>query len=72
MSLIAYVEGQGIGIGDWVCFKSDVEQSGQVVKIQQGIFGRTRLVLENLNGFQGGYIGGQTQTIEDASDCWLE
>ena len=30
------------------------------------------LVLENKNGFHGGYIGGQTITTELASDCWLE
>ena len=72
MSLIAYVDGQGVGIGDWVSFKSDVEQSGQIVKIKDTMFGGKELVLENLNGFQGGYIGGQTQTVERAVDCWLD
>jgi len=70
MSLIAYVDGQGVGIGDWVCFKSDIEQSGQIIKIKKG-FGDT-LVLENLNGFQGDYIGGETITQVSARDCWLE
>jgi hypothetical protein len=72
MSLIAYVDGQGVGIGDWVSFKSDVEQSGQIVRIKQNMFGGAELVLENLNGFHGDYIGGQTQTVERAVDCWLE
>jgi len=72
MSLIAYVDGQGVGIGDWVSFKSDIEQSGQIVKIKQGLFGGTELVLENLRGFAGEYIGGQTQTVERAVDCWLD
>ena len=72
MSLIAYVDGQGVGIGDWVSFKSDIEQTGQIVKIKNSLFGQTELVLENLNGFQGGYIGGQTQTVERAVDCWLD
>ena len=72
MSLIAYVEGQGVGIGDWVSFKSDIEQSGQIVKIKKNLFGSTELVLENFNGFQGDYIGGQTQTVVRADDCWVE
>ena len=72
MSLIAYVEGQGVSIGDYVCFKSDVEQCGQIVKIRKNLFGRTEFVLENLRGFQGDYIGGQTQTVQRAEDCWVE
>ncbi len=72
MSLIAYVEGQGVGIGDYVCFKSDVEQSGQIIKIKKNLFGRTELVLENFHGFQGDYIGGQTQTVVSADECWTE
>jgi len=72
MSLIAYVEGQGVGIGDWVSFKSDIEQSGQIIKIKNSMFGQPQLVLENFNGFQGDYIGGQTQTVVAASECWLD
>jgi len=67
----AYVDGQEVRVGDWVSFKADIEQSGRVVRITEGGFNRTRLVLENPNGFQGGYIGGQTETVEDADDCWL-
>lgn len=72
MSLTAYVEGQGVGIGDWVSFKSDVEQSGQIIKIKNSLFGRTEFVLENFQGFQGEYISGQTQTVVAAVDCWLD
>jgi hypothetical protein len=57
--------------GDVVGFKSDVEQTGRIVRITTGGFNRTRLVLENPLGFQGGYIGGETETIEDADDCWV-
>ena len=67
----AIVEGQTIKIGDWVCFKCDIEQSGQVVAIKKSYMG-TALTLENKNGFHGDYIGGQTITTEEASDCWLE
>ena len=72
MSFVAYVDGQGVGIGDYVCFKSDVEQTGQIVKIRKGLFGGTELVLENFHGFQGDYIGGQTQTVVRAEECWME
>lgn len=72
MSFVAYVEGQGVGIGDWVSFKSDVEQSGQIIKIKKGLFGKTEFVLENFHGFQGDYIGGETQTVVRAEECWIE
>jgi hypothetical protein len=67
----AIVEGQTVKVGDWVCFKSDIEQSGQIVEIKSSYMGRV-LVLENKNGFHGDYIGGDTITTEEASDCWLE
>lgn len=60
-----------VRVGDWVGFKSDVEQSGKIVAINKSYMGDA-LTLENENGFQGGYIGGQTRTVENASDCWVE
>jgi len=69
--MLALVEGQEVKVGDWVCFKSDVEQSGKVVAIKKSYMG-TALTLENLNGFHGDYIGGSTVTTEQASDCWVE
>jgi len=67
----AIVDGQEVKVGDWVGFKSDIEQSGQVVEIKSSYMGAS-LVLENKSGFQGGYIGGDTITTELARDCWLE
>jgi hypothetical protein len=67
---MAQVNGQTVKIGDWVGFKSDIEQSGQIVEIKKSYMGHS-LVLENKNGFHGGYIGGDTVTTELASDCWL-
>ena len=67
----ATVEGQTVTIGDWVGFKADIEQSGQIVDIKSSYMGHS-LVLENKGGFHGDYIGGQTITTELASDCWLE
>ena len=68
---MAQVDGQTVKIGDWVGFKSDIEQSGQIVEIKASYMGYS-LVLENKNGFHGDYIGGDTITTELASDCWLE
>jgi hypothetical protein len=68
---VARVEGQEVKIGDWVGFKCDIEQSGQIVAIKQTYSG-TSLTLKNKSGFSGGYIGGDTITTELASDCWLD
>ena len=67
----ALVDGQEVTVGDVVCFKSDVEQSGVIVEIKQSYSGKA-LVLESKYGFQGGYIGGETITTELARDCWIE
>lgn len=56
-----------VKVGDVVGFKCDIEQYGKVVKIEG-----TRLTLENEYGFDGEYIGGQTVTVEDARDCWVD
>lgn len=66
------VDGRTVKVGDWVCFKSDIEQAGKIVHIGQGMFGGTQLVLENVNGFHGDYIGGQVKTVQRAQDCWVE
>lgn len=66
MNNTAIVEGKIVKVGDWVGFKSDIEQSGKIIKIKG-----KELTLENLNGFSGDYIGGQTTTVELASDCWI-
>ena len=68
---MATVGGQTVNIGDWVCFKSDIEQSGKIVEIKKTYSG-TSLVLENTSGFSGDYIGGETITTQTARDCWIE
>jgi hypothetical protein len=68
---MAQVDGIEVKIGDWVGFKSDIEQSGKIVAIKQTYAGAS-LTLENTSGFSGGYIGGETITTELARDCWLE
>jgi hypothetical protein len=63
-----------VKVGDWIGFKCDIEQSGQIIEIRRSktLGGGYEFVLENKNGFSGGYIGGATQTIEHANDCWAE
>jgi hypothetical protein len=66
----AMVEGQVVRIGDVVCFKCDIEQSGTIVDIKKTYMG-TSLTLQSDYGFEGGYIGGETVHTELASDCWI-
>ena len=68
---MAQVEGKTVKVRDWVGFKADVEQCGQIIEIKSSYMGQA-LVLENKAGFHGDYIGGQTITTEQARDCWLE
>jgi len=68
---MAQVEGKTVKVGDWVGFKADVEQLGQIIEIKSSYMGPA-LVLENQHGFHGDYIGGSTITTEQARDCWLE
>jgi hypothetical protein len=67
----AMVDGQEVRVGDWVGFKSDIEQSGKIVAIKSSYMG-VALTLENLSGFHGDYIGGETITTEAARDCWID
>jgi hypothetical protein len=64
------VDGQMVNIGDHVCFKCDIEQSGVLIGVKKTYAG-TSLTLQNLAGFSGDYIGGETVHTELASDCWL-
>ena len=54
-----------IKVGDHVEFKCDIEQIGKVVKIIKPMFPKpTQVVISNPYGFDGEYIGGETETIE--------
>jgi hypothetical protein len=55
-------------VGDWVGFKCDVEQIGQVKEIQR----RGALVVENKNGFEGEDIGGDTKVLIGFDHVWKE
>jgi len=57
-----------VNIGDWVGFKSDIEQCGKVKQIQS----RGALIVENKNGFDGDYIGGDTEAVVGFDEVWKE
>ncbi len=61
-----------VKVGDWVGFKADIEQSGQITNITQDRWQGAMLTLANPDGFIGGYIGGQRITTQAARDCWVE
>ena len=65
---MATVEGKVVKVGDYVCFKSDVEQCGKITKIN----GNVLTLFRDDEGFDGDYIGGQNYTQQMASDCWIE
>ena len=65
---MARVDGQQVKVGDYVGFKSDIEQGGTIYKIEGD-----RLFLQaGPNSFDGDYIGGQETTVQRAVDCWLD
>jgi hypothetical protein len=66
----AMVDGQIVGIGDWVNFKSDIEQGGTIIDVKRTYSG-VALTLQSTYGFEGAYIGGEEVTTELAKDCWL-
>ena len=60
-----------VKVGDNVAFKSDIEQWAKIIEIKKTYAG-VALVLENIHGFHGDYIGGETITTRLARDCWAD
>lgn len=62
-----------VKVGDSVGFKSDFEQSGTITKIERSQSGRGWLLhLHSDEGFGGEYLRYAKDTIELASDCWID
>jgi hypothetical protein len=68
--LTAKVENGKVTIGDTVGFKCGEEQDGKIIDIKT-VDNIVILVLEDQDGFSGGYIGGETKTEMEASRCWI-
>ena len=56
-----------VDTGDVVCFKCDVEQCGEIVRISGSTL---TLKARSHYGFEGDYIGGEEFTTVNARDCW--
>jgi hypothetical protein len=70
MALLKFGDGKlhEVKVGEWVEFKSDIEQSAKVIAINGDY-----LVLEApADGFEGAYLRNARQTTERASDCWKD
>ena len=65
-------EARALKPGDFVSFKSDVEQVGVLVKVQWKPMCELILKSNQMEGFQGDYIGGDEFTTVMANDCWVE
>ncbi|CAB4121964.1 hypothetical protein UFOVP26_52 [uncultured Caudovirales phage] len=64
---MAQVDGKEVKVGEYVCFKADIEQGAVIERISGN-----RLTLKApINGFEGEYIGGDSHYIVDANECWL-
>jgi len=73
MATVKDSDGKELSVGDYVGFKSDIEQYGQITHIEPGWHGGCSWVtLVNESGFSGEYIGGQTVTKHPADSCWKD
>ena len=62
------VEGGEVGVGDYVCFKWDIEQCAKVVHVTPSSI----TVVAPADGFDGGYAYGATHKTLDPDECWVE
>ncbi len=51
-----------VAVGDYVCFKGDVESSGEIVEIRNG----------SLTVFESDCCGNERTHLVSASRCWVE
>lgn len=62
-SILAYIDKQPVRAGDWVCFKSGIEQSGQLVSVQANY-----LCLKVYDADTGRHY----ETFARHRDCWID
>lgn len=63
---------EDVKVGEYVSFKSDVEQCGKISKISGAGQNKSFTLVKGDEGFEGDYIGGDNVTVQMASDCWVE
>jgi len=61
------VEEKNVSVGDYVWFKSDIEQGGKIVGIEGN-----ELKLHEPDGFKGDYLRNNEFAYINADDCWIE
>ena len=59
--------GETVSVGDYVCFKHCIEQTGEIKAIRRNSLGQIELTLESTDD-----CGGLTRTMMYAEDCWVE
>ncbi len=60
-----------VHVGDYVSFKSDFEQSGEIIDIDGKGFGK-ELTLYREDGFGGEYLRYSKKAWVYEDDCWVE
>jgi hypothetical protein len=57
-------------VGDYVCFKYDIEQGGEILSVKRGNYGKEYTV----RAFHGGYVDNIDGTVISLQprDCWVE
>ena len=61
-----------VKVGDYVCFKSDTEQTGKVTAIRSSGYGKYMLTVEDPDGFPGDYLRYATTTVVSSDRTWSE
>ena len=67
-------EAKKVKVGDWVCFKCDVEQQAEIVGISSTTnweYVRTLTLKAPADGFDGGYLEGHDTFDILANEAWL-
>ena len=57
-------------VGDFVCFKYDIEQCSEVLAVKRGHYGKEYVV----RAYDGGYVDSVDGTLITLQprDCWVE
>lgn len=62
--ILAYIDKKPVRAGDWVCFKSGIEQTGQLVSVQANYLCLKVYDEDTANGYY--------ETFARHRDCWID